>query len=151
MAHSEAEPYQIERLIPYGLKIGTHHLNATGTLQKYPECRTPCVDETVYYNREIYAELICDSIGIHVDPYMQRLVRKIKGEDRFILITDATYCDSPSPPGYEHITDLYYDDAGEIAVARAVLPCAVWNGMAVIVNGEQRPGKRSNQVWGAKI
>lgn len=47
-------------------------------------------------------------------------------------------------------SDTWYD-AGEIAVARAVLPCAVWNGMAVIVNGEQRPGKRSNQVWGAKI
>ena len=38
-----------------------------------------------------------------------------------------------------------------MAVARAVLPCVEWNGMAVIINGEQRPGKRSNQVWGAKM
>lgn len=44
-----------------------------------------------------------------------------------------------------------WSDSGEIAVARAVLPCAEWNGLAVIVNGEQRPGKRSNQVWGAKL
>ncbi len=47
--------------------------------------------------------------------------------------------------------DNTWADAGEIAVARAVLPCAVWNGLAVIVNGEQRPGKRSNEVWGAKL
>lgn len=57
-------------------------------------------------------------------------------------------------PGF-HNTSLCYNpssgvwsDSGKIAAARAVLPCAVWNGMAVIVNGEQRPGKRSNEVWG---
>lgn len=60
-------------------------------------------------------------------------------------------------PGF-HNQSLCYDpasdtwaDGGSIAAARAVLPCAVWNGLAVIVNGEQRPGKRSNQVWGAII
>lgn len=42
-------------------------------------------------------------------------------------------------------------DAGSIAAPRAVLPCAEWNGLFVIVNGEQRPGKRSNQVWGVKF
>lgn len=60
-------------------------------------------------------------------------------------------------PGFHNRSLCYtpaadrWDDAGEIAAARAVLPCAVWNGLAVIVNGEQRPGKRSNQVWGAKM
>ena len=82
VAHSEATPQQVEALMPYGLKIGTHHTNATGTLDKYPECRGVCVDEAVNYNPEIYAELICDSRGIHVDPYMLLLVRKIKGDDR---------------------------------------------------------------------
>ena len=100
VAHSEAEPQDIEALMPYGLKIGTHHLNATGTLQKYPECRTPCVDETVYFNHEIYAELICDSRGIHVDPYLLRLTRKIKGDDRIILISDAYACDGPIPEAF---------------------------------------------------
>ncbi len=47
--------------------------------------------------------------------------------------------------------DNSWADAGTIAAARAVLPCAQWNGLAVIVNGEQRPGKRSNEVWGAKM
>lgn len=58
-------------------------------------------------------------------------------------------------PGFHNYTLCYcpccneWASAGEMAVARAVLPCAEWNGLAVIVNGEQRPGKRSNQVWGA--
>ena len=60
-------------------------------------------------------------------------------------------------PGFHNFTLCYtpgtdtWSSAGEMSVARAVLPCAEWNGLAVIVNGEQRPGKRSNQVWGAKM
>ena len=107
VGHSKASPDEIEKLLPYGLCIGTHHTNATGDLPKYPECRGVCVDETVNYNDAIYAEIISDSCGIHVDPYMQRLIRKIKG-DRIILITDATAYDAINPAGYEHITDLNF-------------------------------------------
>jgi len=107
VGHSQAAPAEIEKLLPYGLCIGTHHTNATGDLPKYPECRGVCVDETVNYNDAIYAEVISDSCGIHVDPYMQRLIRKIKG-DKIILITDATAYDAINPAGYEHITDLNF-------------------------------------------
>ena len=115
VGHSEAAPQQIEALMPYGLCIGTHHTNATGDRPMYPECRGVCVDEAVNYNSEIYAEMICDSRGIHVDPYMQRLIRKIKGEDRLILISDASYDDGPTPPGYEGVTDIHFDNTGEIS------------------------------------
>lgn len=108
VGHSAANAEQIEALIPYGLCIGTHHTNATGTLEIYPECRGVCVDETVNYNNAIYAELISDSRGIHVDPYMQRLIRKIKTDDRIILITDQTAYPAINPPGYEHVTDLNF-------------------------------------------
>ena len=108
VGHSQASPQQIEALIPYGLCIGTHHTNATGDLPKYPECRGVCVDETVNYNSNIYAELISDSMGIHVDPYMQRLIRKIKGDDKIILITDQTAHKGENPPGLEHVTDLNF-------------------------------------------
>ncbi|MBR2860862.1 MAG: amidohydrolase family protein [Clostridia bacterium] len=127
VAHSEATPEDIEALIPHGLKIGTHHTNATGTLQKYPECRTPCVDETVNYNDSIFAELICDSRGIHVDPYMLRLVRKIKGDDRIILISDACVFDGPIPEGYEGVDDINFDHAGEIAGSKMTLDIACRN------------------------
>lgn len=55
VAHSEATPQQVENFIPEGLKIGTHHTNATGTLFKYSECRGVCVDEAVNYNDDIYS------------------------------------------------------------------------------------------------
>ncbi len=138
VAHSEASPQQIEALMPYGLRIGTHHTNATGDRPMYPECRGVCVDEAVNYNREIYAELICDSRGIHVDPYMLRLVRRVKGDDRIILISDAYACDGPIPPGYEDVFDINFDHAGEIAGSKMTLDIACRNMMkhtgASIVN-----------------
>ncbi len=141
VAHSEATPQQIEALMPYGLKIGTHHTNATGTLEKYPECRGVCVDEAVNYNSEIYAELICDSRGIHVDPYMLRLVRKIKGDSRIILISDAYAADGPIPPGYDGVYDINFDWQGEIAGSKLTLDIACANMMkhtgASIVNAFQ--------------
>ena len=129
VGHSEASPQQVEALIPYGLRIGTHHTNATGDRIFYPEVRGVCVDEAVNYNREIYAELICDSCGIHVDPYMLRLVRKIKGEDRLILISDAYASDGPVPPGYEGVEDINFDHSGEIAGSRLSLDIACRNMM----------------------
>ena len=129
VAHSEASPQQIEALMPYGLCIGTHHTNATGDLPKYPECRGVCVDETVNYNDAIYAEMICDSRGIHVDPYMQRLIRKIKGEDKLVLISDSCVFDGPIPEGYEGVTDLCFDFEGEIAGSKLTLEVACRNMM----------------------
>jgi len=46
-------------------------------------------------------------------------------------------------------TENKWKEEGEIAAPRAVLPCVIWEGKAVIINGELRPGKRSNQVWAA--
>lgn len=131
VGHSEATPAQIEELIPYGLCIGTHHTNATGTLEIYPECRGICVDEAVNYNRDIYAEIISDRVGIHVNPYNQRLIRKIKGDDRIILISDACVFDGPIPEGdlYEGATDILFDWEGEIAGSKLTLIQACKNMM----------------------
>ena len=127
VAHSEAEPRDIEKLREYGLKLATHHTNATGTLYRYPECRTTCVDETALYNDSFYVEIICDKIGIHVDPYMQRLIKKIKGDDRIILIADSFVEHGPIPDGdlYEGADDINFDFSGEIAGSRMILdgPC----------------------------
>ena len=129
VGHSEASPQQIEALMPYGLCIGTHHTNATGDRPMYPECRGVCVDETVNYNSGIYAEMICDSRGIHVDPYMQRLIRKIKGEDKLVLISDSCVFDGPIPEGYDGVTDLCFDFEGEIAGSKLTLEVACRNMM----------------------
>ncbi len=127
VAHSEASPEQIEALIPLGLQLATHHTNATGDLPKYPECRGVCVDETVNYHDDIYAELIADSRGIHVAPYMLRLVAKIKGKDKIILISDTCVFNGAVPDGYEGVTDINFDDSGEIAGSKLTLDTACRN------------------------
>ena len=129
VAHSEATPSQIEALMPYGLRLGTHHTNATGTLENYPEVRGVCVDETVNYNSDIYAEIICDSKGVHVHPYMIRLVKKIKGDDKIILISDAFVADGPPIPGLEDAFDINFDHGGDIAGSKLTLDLACRNMM----------------------
>ncbi len=123
VGHSEAEPCDIEKLFPYGLCLATHHMNATGTINRYPECRTACVDETALYNDCIYTELICDHVGIHVAPYLLRMVRKIKGDDRVILISDAYVDHGPIPEGdlYDGAYDINFDFSGEIAGSKMIL------------------------------
>ncbi len=85
------------------------------------------MDETVNYNSEIYAELICDRMGIHVHPYMQRLIRKIKGRDRLILISDAFVADGSPIPGCEEAFDINFDRSGEIAGSKMTLDIACQN------------------------
>ena len=127
VAHSEATPQDIARFKPYGLRLATHHTNATGTLSRYPECRTACVDEAALYDGDMYTELICDKVGIHVDPFMLRLVRRIKGDERIILIADALVAHGPMPDGelYQGADDINFDFAGEIAGSKMILdgPC----------------------------
>ena len=127
VAHSEATPEDIAHFKPYGLRLATHHTNATGTLYRYPECRTACVDEAALYDNDMYVELICDKVGIHVDPFMLRLVRRIKGDERIILIADAFVEHGPIPDGdlYEGADDINFDFAGEIAGSKMILdgPC----------------------------
>lgn len=127
VAHSEATPYQVLNLVPKGLRLATHHTNATGDLPKYPECRGVCVDEAVNFCDDIYAELIVDSRGIHVDPFMQRLVLKIKGKDRIILISDAFVSDGPKPEGYDDVNDINFDYEGQIAGSKLTLDVACRN------------------------
>ena len=131
VAHSEATPQEIEALIPYGLKIATHHTNATGYLPKYPECRGLSVDDAAWYNDSIYTELICDKMGIHVDPYIIRLVRKIKGSEKIVLIADSFVDDGPIPSDgcYDGADDINFDHSGEISGTKLTLDAACRNMM----------------------
>ncbi len=44
-----------------------------------------------------------------------------------------------------------WHDGGSIGAPRAVLPCCEWQGAYVAVNGELKPGRRSNQVWSINV
>ncbi|GAA3408068.1 N-acetylglucosamine-6-phosphate deacetylase [Paenibacillus hodogayensis] len=92
VGHSEADADTIFSFVRHGLQIGCHCTNASGTTpspSRYGGTREIGVDEAVLVHDDIYAEVIPDANGIHVRPLMCRLIRKAKGTDRVIIITDA--------------------------------------------------------------
>ncbi len=113
----------------YGLRIGTYHTNATGDCIFYPEVLGVCVDEAVNYNREIFTGLICDSVGVRLDPYMLCLVRRIESNQRIILTSDAYAGDGPVFVGYDGVVDINFHWEGEIAGSRFTLEVACRNMM----------------------
>jgi N-acetylglucosamine-6-phosphate deacetylase len=75
----------------------------------------------------MYAELICDSQGIHVHPEMQRLLLHTKGVNRVILVTDSTVYNNPVPEQYAHVQDLNFDHNGGIAGSKLTMDMACRN------------------------
>jgi len=128
VGHSEAEAWQVDEFIENGLTIATHHTDAVGYLSKYPECRTSGVVEAVQRNDGVYAELICDEHGVHVDPYVIRLTRKIKGKDKLILITDAAcFAGACIREDRKKYRDLSFDFNGELAGSKLTMADACRN------------------------
>ena len=113
--HSEATPDQVRALKPYGLCQQTHTMNATGRPETIRGTRRCGPDEACLLDDDMFAELISDSGGIHVDPDMQRLILKVKGPDRIILITDSMVSAESNPPQFAHFTDLLFDHNGDLS------------------------------------
>ncbi len=127
VAHSEATPEQIAALKPYGLSVLTHCTNATGRIPTAAGTRSCGPDEACFLDDDMYAEVICDSAGIHVHPDMLRLIKKIKGSEKIILISDSFVSDNPSPPELAHITDLNFDENGDLCGSNLTLNVACRN------------------------
>ncbi|GBG10904.1 hypothetical protein PAT3040_05674 [Paenibacillus agaridevorans] len=92
VGHSEAAAETVLDSVSYGLRIGCHCTNASGTTpspSRYAGTREVGVDEAVLLSDEIYAEVIPDSEGRHVRPLMLKFILKVKGADKVIIITDA--------------------------------------------------------------
>jgi N-acetylglucosamine-6-phosphate deacetylase len=127
VAHSEAHPDRLEPLMPYGLKLITHFNDATGAVIKYPEVRGVGPDEFSLLKTGMYTEIICDSQGVHVDPWMLRMVLQIKGRERIILISDSTEFNGPDPVTFKGAPDLKYDFDEQIAGSSLTLDAACRN------------------------
>lgn len=127
VAHSEATPTQIERLKSYGITLQTHCTNATGTVASLPGTRRCGPDEACFADDEMYAEVICDSLGIHVDPEMLRFLLKIKGKDKLVLITDSFVTGEENPPHLASITDLSFDANGNLCGSLLTMDAALKN------------------------
>ncbi|MDR2029265.1 MAG: amidohydrolase family protein [Treponema sp.] len=129
VAHSEAYPDRIEPLFRYGLRLITHFNDATGAVVRYPEVRGVGPDEMALLQSDMYTELICDSRGVHVDPWMLRMVLKVKDRERIILISDSTEFNGPDPVTFEPAPDLRYDFDEQIAGTCLTMDAACRNMM----------------------
>ena len=90
------------------------------------------VDEGLHTSDpDIFAEIICDKNGIHVDPDIIKMVVRTKGVERIILITDSmTSRDNyKNAPEIGYGPDLNYDDIGYLAGSRLTLENACQNMM----------------------
>ena len=82
-AHTAATYQQILHAVEHGLRQATHTFNAMTGLSH----REPGAVGAVMASDHLYAELIADNI--HVHPAAMKVLVKVKGPDRVILVTDA--------------------------------------------------------------
>lgn len=131
LGHSNATFAQCKRIERYGVRVQTHHGDSGKAKGLAQGTIGAGCDEYTLYNHDMYAELICDEVGIHVDPDMIKLVVRIKGEDKIILISDSM-CEKKAyrnnaAAGIAYGPDLNYDDAGFLAGSHLTLDNACRN------------------------
>lgn len=130
VGHSEATHAQISALGRYRPTLLTHAMDATGRISTVSGTRGYGPDEYCFSKSDMYAELISDSCGIHVNPALQRMLLQIKGVDKVVLITDSTVVESPSPECFSHITDLNFDHNGKLCGSQLTMDRACKNIMS---------------------
>ena len=140
-------PEQIRRLKRYGLRMQTHCMNATGAVSKWLGTKGCGPDEACLLDDELYAEVICDSCGIHVNRERLQMLLKVKGADRLILITDSFPSTEQGPEELRYITDLVFDANGLLNGSwLASRNPARMIGMDKEI-GTIEPGKKANLVF----
>lgn len=131
LGHSEATP-QLVAALPskYRPTLMTHTMNATGRKPVLTGTRGCGPDEYCFSNSDMYAELISDSYGMHVNAMLQRMLLKIKGYEKVVLVTDSTKIESLSPEHLQHITDLNFDHNGDLNGSQLTMDQACKNIMS---------------------
>ena len=134
MGHSKATAAQCRKVKKYGLKLQTHHNDSGKAPGRAQGTMGAGCDEFTLYDPDIYAELICDENGIHVDPELIKMVVRTKGVERIILITDhmadKDHFTNNEAEGILYGPDLNYDYAGHLAGSHLTLDNACRNLMA---------------------
>ena len=127
MGHSRATPEEAARLKKYGLSLLAHCMDATGRQSRWRGTRGAGPDEACLLDDDMYAEVICDSGAVHVNRDLLRLILKVKGTDKVVLITDSNVTDAESPAHLQKYTDLVFDDNGDLAGSRLTMDAACRN------------------------
>ena len=117
----------------YGVKVRTHITDAgqaKGRAQGTPGAGG---DQYCLYEPDMYAELICDEMGIHVPPDLIKMIVRAKGVEKICLISDSmpsrTNFRNNAEKGIWYGPDLNYDDEGMLAGSRMTLDNGVRNMM----------------------
>lgn len=132
LGHSAATAEQCRQVMHYGVRVQTHHGDSGKAKGLAQGTIGAGCDEYTLYNPDLFAELICDEVGIHVVPDMIRMVVRTKGVERIILISDSM-CDKGKFINNDNVAygpDLNYDDAGLLAGSHLTLDNACRNLMA---------------------
>ena len=129
IGHSEALPEQIQALGKFRPALQTHCTNATGRVNDAGGIRGTGPDEYCLEDPGVYTEMISDSCATHVRAQMQRMILRIKGVDKVILITDSTMDDGECPPQYAHVPDINFDEQGGVSGSKLTLDQACRNVM----------------------
>jgi N-acetylglucosamine-6-phosphate deacetylase len=83
LGHSDADLGRSRDAIAVGARHATHTFNAMRPLDH----RRPGLLAEILTNENVTADVIAD--GVHVDPTLVRLLLKVKGPEKLVLITDA--------------------------------------------------------------
>lgn len=129
--HSRASAQECRRVHKYGVKVRTH-LGDGGKAKGFAQGTIGAgCDEYTLYDPDLYAEIICDQNGVHLDPDMVKMIVRTKGVERTILITDSMFArenyTNNEAEGIAYGPDLNYDDVGHLAGSRMTLENAVRN------------------------
>lgn len=128
MGHCDAAPDRIDAVKHFGLSMMTHCLNATDLPPKRIGTRAVGPDEYCLTDEAMYAELICDSGAVHVPVIWQKILLKMKGIDKIILISDSFVSDSQDHhPDCFKYPDLSFDHNGLLSGSKLTMDVACKN------------------------
>ena len=140
LGHSHATAAQCRAVADYGVRVQTHHGDSGKAAGRAQGTIGAGCDEYTLSHPELYAELICDQMGIHVDPDMIRMVIRTKGVERIVLITDSMAAATDPETGLPYRNneaegilygpDLNYDYEGHLAGSHLTMDEACRNVMA---------------------
>ena len=85
--HTDAKYPDVATAMNNGMKLITHLYSCTSTVTRDHGFRSLGVIESAYLRDDLYVEIIAD--GKHLPPDLIRLIVKIKGVDKVVLVTDS--------------------------------------------------------------
>lgn len=104
VAHTDAIYEEVLEAFENGYSLATHLYSGMSGVTRKNAFRYAGVIESAYIIDEMDVEIIAD--GIHLPPPLLKLVYKIKGADRTVLITDAMRA-AGMPPGESVLGSLH--------------------------------------------